>query len=137
MTVKMFVTLTSLEGLVCFVSKYKPIIIIIIIMCDTPGECRLSENALQTFDGVSYKLPTDTSDACDVIVARDCSHRGLFTVISSPLTYKVKVILPHYEIKVHVEPSTYAYDIKINGIAKDISSSSRAIVLSEHPTESR
>lgn len=96
------------------------------------AECKLSNSRVETFDSVSYKVP-ELSSACETVIARDCSHRGLFTIISSPLVYKVKVLLPHYEIAVHVEPTTYAYDVKINGVAKDISTS-RSLYLPEYPT---
>jgi len=96
------------------------------------AECSVKENIVETFDRVTYKMP-ESNTACEMIVARDCSHNGLFTIISNPIADKVKILLPHYEIKIHIAPTTYAYDIKINGVAKDIT---RPLLLSEYPLAS-
>jgi len=76
------------------------------------GVCKVSSDKMLTFDGVPIILPTYTSETpssrCRVLLAHDCSQRGLFSVSGSFKLgrWAVKMVVPSYELELMPESSS-------------------------------
>jgi len=101
-----------------------------VCVCVNPGVCKVHSDKMLTFDGVPIILPVHTSETsgrCDVLLAQDCSQRGLFSVAGSFKfgRWGVKMVVPSYELK--LEPQSSSFDsivLIVNGQQMRISSSS-------------
>ena len=76
------------------------------------GVCKVHSDKMLTFDGVPLILPVFTSETpssrCNVLLAQDCSQRGLFSVAGSFKfgRWSVKMVVPSYELELVPESSS-------------------------------
>jgi len=76
------------------------------------GVCKVYSDKMLTFDGVPLILPVFTSEtpssSCKVLLAQDCSQRGLFSVAGSFKfgRWSVKMVVPSYELELVPESSS-------------------------------
>jgi len=117
--------------LTCVIAN-KPISAQVLCVCvfAAAGVCKVHSDKMVTFDGVPLVLPIYTSDTpssrCDVLLAQDCSQRGLFSVKGSFKygRWSVKMIVPSYELK--LEPHSSSFEsvvLVVNGQEMRVSSS--------------
>jgi len=94
------------------------------------GVCKVHSDKMLTFDGVPLILPAYTTETassrCKVLLAQDCSERGLFSVSGSKTQglWTVKMVVPSYELE--LVPQTSSIDsvqLLVNGRQIPLSSS--------------
>ena len=72
----------------------------------------MHSDKMLSFDGVPLILPVHTTDTrssrCQVLLAQDCSERGLFSVSGSfkEGLWSVKMVVPSYELELVPESSS-------------------------------
>ena len=82
-------------------------------VCVRPGVCKVHSDKMLTFDGVPIILPiltTDTpSSRCNILLAQDCSERGLFSASGSFKfgRWGVKMVVPGYELELQPQSSSF------------------------------
>jgi len=94
------------------------------------GVCKVHSDKMLTFDGVPIILPIYTSETpssrCDVLLAQDCSQRGLFSMKGSFKfgRWSVKMVVPSYELELVPQSSSFdSVVLLVNGQQMRISSS--------------
>jgi len=104
-------------------------------MCNVPvsantGICKVHSDKVLTFDGVPIILPRFTSQTsssrCNVLIAQDCSQRGLFSVKGSFKfgRWSVKMVVPSYELELTPESSSFdSVVLLVNGQPTRLSTS--------------
>jgi len=96
----------------------------------TAGVCKVHSDKMLTFDGVPLVLPVHTSETpssrCKVLLAQDCSPRGLFSVSGSFKfgRWSVQLVVPSYELELVPQSSSFdSVVLMVNGQQMRISSS--------------
>lgn len=104
------------------------------------GICKLHEDRLVTFDGVPIMLPLysgeSTSSQCNVLLAQDCSERGLFSITSSFSSgrWTLRILTPNH--KLELVPLREYTIVKVDGEEKRLRKS-HPIRLNKLSEESR
>jgi len=100
-----------------------------VYMC-VSGVCKVHDDKMLTFDGVPIVLPIFTSETpssrCKVLLAQDCSQRGLFSVKGSFKfgRWSVEMVVPSYELELVPQSSSWdSVVLKVNGREMRIASS--------------
>ena len=95
-----------------------------------PGVCKVHSDKMLTFDGSPIILPLYTSETsssrCKVLLAQDCSQRGLFSVSGYFKfgRWSVKMVVPSYELELVPQSSSFESVVLIvNGQQMRVSSS--------------
>jgi len=77
--------------------------------------CIIQESLVQTFDNISYTLPQIDSK-CFTVVAKDCSHERLFTILTARDGDRVTTrIYLSTRFKIELIPSDDGLTVKVNG----------------------
>jgi len=99
-------------------------------MAAAAGVCKVHNDKMMTFDGVPIVLPIFTSETpssrCKVLLAQDCSQRGLFSVKGSFKfgLWSVEMVVPSYELELVPQSSSWdSVVLKVNGREMRITSS--------------
>lgn len=89
---------------------------------DNTPACQIMEQAVRTFDNVTYDLPENN---CQVLIAKDCSHEEKFTVYSTVVdpaanTKKVHILVAGKEIMLMPPQEQDLMQIEVNGQVQEL-----------------
>jgi hypothetical protein len=107
------------------------------------GVCKIHGDKMLTFDGLPLLLPVPnteetSSSRCDVLLAQDCSERGLFSVTGSfkHSRWAVRMDVPSYTIQLIPDRSADKVILKVNDEEHRVHQS-QPVVLREQSGDTR